>query len=134
VTVRAPRKEAGYPSALNTLADHLKARILDLGVTQKGAAEHLGVHATSVANWLKGRRGPDLRCWPQIIWFLGYDPRPAATSVGEALVKWREGRGQSQKELAGQLQVDPGTLARWERGERAPTGGYAARVKVTLQS
>ena len=86
----------------------------------------------TVANWLKGRRAPDLRHWPRVIRFLGYDPSPASESLGQALVRWRWARGQSQEELAAKLQVDPGTLAQWERGERVPVGDFLARINAPL--
>lgn len=117
VTLTTVRSKPGYPKSLNTLADHLKRRILDLGLMQKEAAKRLGVGATTVANWLKERGAPGLRSWPRVIVFLGCDPRPAAESVGQALVRWRQSRGMSQEELAGQLEVDPGTLARSEQEE-----------------
>jgi hypothetical protein len=37
--------------------------------------------------------------------------------------------GPSQKESAKQLGVDASMLARWERGEREPTGPFALRVQ-----
>jgi transcriptional regulator with XRE-family HTH domain len=40
--------------------------------------------------------------------------------------------GRSQKEAAWEIGVDPGTLARWERGKREPIGGFLARVKAFL--
>jgi transcriptional regulator with XRE-family HTH domain len=36
--------------------------------------------------------------------------------------------GLSQKETAYRMGVDQGTPARWERGEREPTGALAERV------
>jgi len=37
--------------------------------------------------------------------------------------------GLSQKESAKRLGIDPSTLARWERGEREPAGGF---LKIVL--
>jgi plasmid maintenance system antidote protein VapI len=37
------RKKPGYPCELNDLADHLKKRILDLGITQKDVARRMGL-------------------------------------------------------------------------------------------
>jgi transcriptional regulator with XRE-family HTH domain len=37
----------------------------------------------------------------------------------------------SQETMAQQLGIDPGTLARWERGSRQPQGKYLARVVAT---
>ena len=64
-----------------------------------------------------------------IIRFLGYDPQPAPRNCGEQLVQRRSSLGLSQKDAAKQLGVDPGTLARWERGERQPTGAFLVRVQ-----
>ena len=46
-------------------------------------------------------------------------PRDVCAGRGERLVRRRTSLGLSQKEAAKRLGVDPGTLARWERGERA---------------
>jgi transcriptional regulator with XRE-family HTH domain len=112
----------------------LQKRRLDLGVSWKAVARQIGVDADSLTNWTKGRTQPDLRCLPLVIRFLGYDPRPAANSVGKALVRLREGQGVSQKRLAAMLRVDPSTLARWEREERVPGGGCLRRARMLLLS
>jgi transcriptional regulator with XRE-family HTH domain len=52
--------------------------------------------------------------------------------MGEQLVRQRTSLGLSQKEAAERLGVDPGTLAKWERGEREPAGAFLARVKQFL--
>ena len=46
----------------------------------------------------------------------------------EYLVGCRAALGITQKESALQIGVDQRTLARWERGEREPTGMFAERV------
>jgi transcriptional regulator with XRE-family HTH domain len=115
---------------LNTLGDHLQKRRLDLGVQWKDVAEQIGASATNVALWRAGRTAPGLRLWPGIIRFLGYDPRPKATTIGDQLKRHREGQGVTQKELARHLGVDPATLAGWERGERQPAG----RLLTLLQA
>ena len=43
-------------------------------------------------------------------------------------------RGITQKEAARRIGVDSGTLARWERGEREPTGAHGARALRFLTS
>jgi transcriptional regulator with XRE-family HTH domain len=65
---------------------------------------------------------------PAIIPFLGYNPLPEATTLGERLVRHRTTLGMSQKEAAQEIGVDQGTLARWERGEREPAGVMLDRV------
>lgn len=41
----------------------------------------------------------------------------------------RERAGLTQRELARRARVDPRTLRRYERGEREPTVGIAARLR-----
>ena len=60
--------------------------------------------------------------WPKIIEFLGYSPHDPDWPPGERLTWIRRYRGLSQKVMARRLRVDPGTVARWERGEREPKG------------
>ena len=70
---------------------------------------------------------------PEIIAFLGGNPLPSANTLAEQLVRQRTTLGLSRKEAAAKIGVDPGTLARWERGEREPAGGHLGRVKRFLQ-
>src|SRR5687768_14376449 len=65
---------------------------------------------------------------PVIIAFLGYNPLPEAATLGERLVRQRTTLGMSQKNAAIEMGVDPATLARWERGEREPTGALLGSV------
>ena len=52
-----------------------------------------------------------------------------AHTLGGRLVRRQTTLGLSQQESARRIGVDPGTLARWERGEREPTGVLLRRVK-----
>jgi predicted transcriptional regulator len=70
---------------------------------------------------------------PAIIDFLGHDPLPKANGVAEQLLRHRTALGMTQKDAAREVGVDPGTLARWERGEREPAGSFLARLKRFLQ-
>ena len=67
-----------------------------------------------------------------VIRFLGYNPLPQAETPGEQLMLHRTALGLTQKEAARQIGVDPGTLARWERGERIPTGTFLSSVNSFL--
>ena len=46
----------------------------------------------------------------------------------ERLVQCRTILGLTQNESAARIGVDASTLARWERGEREPTGAFEARA------
>ena len=101
---------------------------------QKDVAKLLGVCTDTVTNWEKNRSKPDLRALPNVIKFLGYDPRSADQSMASQLTSLRRARGLSQKELAKIMQIDPSTLSRWEQGKRTPQGLYLQQVRLILDS
>ena len=101
---------------------------------QKDVAEQIGTHVQTVCNWEMGKTSPALPWLPSIIGFLGYDPRLVPDDIGQRLRHHRQGKGVSQKELAGELCVDPGTLARWERGLRKPNREHLKRVQGELEA
>jgi DNA-binding XRE family transcriptional regulator len=74
--------------------------------------------------WETNRTSPTLPFLPRIIEFLGYSPYDPAWSPGERLTWIRRYLGLSQETMARRLRVDPGTLGRWEKGEREPTGRF----------
>jgi transcriptional regulator with XRE-family HTH domain len=116
------------PEKLETLGDHLRRRRLTLKLIQRQVAQEIGVDASSIHNWETNASKPSLQFMPAIIRFLGYDPVPPARGWSERLVHCRTMLGLSQKESAKRVGVDQSTLARWERGEREPTGAFLARV------
>jgi transcriptional regulator with XRE-family HTH domain len=101
---------------------------MDLELLQREAAVQLGVHADTYRAWEQGVRRPLVRHWPNIIRFLGYDPRTPEQDLGERLRSRREGGGWSQETAASFLGVSSATLWRWETGARTPKGTYLARV------
>ena len=48
---------------------------------QKDVAKAVGVCTDTVTNWEKNRSDPDLRSVPQVLDFLGYDPRNEAEYI-----------------------------------------------------
>jgi transcriptional regulator with XRE-family HTH domain len=125
------------PEKLETVGDHLRRRRLVSKLLQRQVAEQLGVDPDTLRNWEGNRVQPQFRFIPAIIRFLGYNPLsppPTNGGLGERLVSYRKLLGISQKDLAGQLEVDPCTLARWERGEREATGAFAKRALRFLVS
>lgn len=88
-------------------------------------AERLGADTCTVTNWELNRTKPALHFLPGIVRLLGYPPWAVGASIGERLLAYRRGRGLSQTALARLLGVDPGTLSRWERGRRVPSGRLA---------
>jgi DNA-binding XRE family transcriptional regulator len=91
---------AGYPASPRTFADHLKKARLDRGIPQRDAARAIGCSALTFLLWEKGRVAPDVRFWPAILAFLGYDPRPVADTFGGRIQAAREAQGLSEEALA----------------------------------
>jgi len=118
---------------LKTLGDHIRKRRLDLGLLQSEVATGLGVTESCVWNWESNTSTPQWKYLAPIIEFLGYDPLPPAETMAERLIRYRWLRGWTQSKMANSLGLDPSTLARWERGERKPTGAFLSRVKRVLQ-
>jgi len=120
------------PVAPETVGDHIRLRRLKLKLLEKQIAERLGVHKATVHNWEANLTQPAFEYMPAVIEFLGYNPLPPAKTWAGRLVRGRTLLGLSQGQMARQLGVDPSTLARWERGEREPTGAFEIRAQQLL--
>lgn len=120
------------PAELKTIGDHIRKRRLGLKMFQREVAAQIGTNKTCIFNWEANTSSPETRYMPAIIQFLGYSPLPEANGWAARLVRHRTALGLSQKEAAGRLEVDSGTLARWERGEREPQGAFLGRVNRFL--
>lgn len=106
----------------DTLGAKLRRRRHELGLFAKEAAIRLEVSEEALYKWENDTCGPQARLYPRVIWFLGYEPRPKPTTLGERLRAERLRRGLSIKRASLKLGVDEATFARWEHGSREPTG------------
>jgi transcriptional regulator with XRE-family HTH domain len=122
----------GYPQAPETVGEHLKKARLDRSLWHKHLAHDFGCSISTIQNYEKGRTAPDLRHWPAILHFLGYDPRPVPTSWPERLRHAREGRGLTQGELGALLGVEQETVSRWEIAKDPPR--LIGRAKKAVQA
>ena len=128
-------EKTGYPASPKTIGEMVRKRRLDLGLRQADVAEIVGCDTMTVVNWEKGHTGlPQINHMAGLVRFLGFDPMPKGGAMAERLVNYRIARGKTQKAFAGELQVDPSTLSKWERGERQPTGKYLDRVSALCPS
>jgi transcriptional regulator with XRE-family HTH domain len=94
---------------------------MDRGLLQRHLASLFGCSTPTVQTYETGRAAPDLRHWPAILRFLGYDPRPEPRTFAERLRHVREGRGMSQGELGAILGIQQETMSRLERAESSPS-------------
>lgn len=133
VSLRAGKPTAGGdPLELRSVGDHIRARRLKLGLFQAGAAERMGVSEATIHAWERGCRKPSVRRWPGLLAFLGYDPHPEPITTAEKLTAVRRRRGWSQDVLAEHLDVDEGTIRKWERGRGPERRALRARVEGFL--
>ncbi len=115
-----------------TIGDHIRKRRLDLGLTQRDVARATGAGIQTVSLWEQGRHLPEIRYWPGVIRFLGYDPHPEPTTFADKLLAARRRCGYSQVELARHLKVDPSSIWGWEVKRRQPRLRTVRRLEPIL--
>ena len=125
-------EKKGYPTDPKTIGEMIRKRRLDLGLRQIDAAKMIGCDEMSVVNWEKGHRSPRVNHMAGVVEFLGFNPFQNCDTLAHRLANHRKALGMTQKEFARQIGVDPSTLARWERGEREPTGRLLDRVNSVI--
>lgn len=79
-------------------------------------ADELGANHKTYENWEQEKYEPEIRFFPAILAFLGYDPSPEPVTLGERIQAARRRQGISQRELARRLGIDPSTVTAWEAG------------------
>lgn len=90
----------------------------------------MGVSPQTYMGWESNRFAPLMKHWPGIIAFLGYEPNPPPSSLGEKITARRRALGLSCKRAARMLGVNEHALTKWERDETRPTGkSYEAVTK-----
>jgi transcriptional regulator with XRE-family HTH domain len=110
------RKPKETDSEARTLGQQARKRRLLLKLTQRQAAERLGVSAATVRNWEKGNTEPSIEFVPAIVRFMGCEPFLESTSIAGQLMAKRRSMGWSIRKAAAAAGVDPATWADWERG------------------
>lgn len=115
-SLRGARPKPGYPKELKSLGDQLRARRLDLALSQTEASGRLGVDPSTIRNWENGRTEIEVRFYPALFEFLGSIPLREPMTLGEAICRKRMVRGWSRKLLASAAGVDEATVNRIEKG------------------
>jgi transcriptional regulator with XRE-family HTH domain len=123
-----------FPRELKTLRDHILKRRLLLKLLQSKVASQLGVSQGTISRWESNETRPPVRFMPRIINFLGYNPLPRPEGLRERALWYRKVLGLSQRAMAKNLEIDPTTLARWERGKNSPSKKLWVVVERVLGS
>ncbi len=116
LTAKKPQKKA-YPITMKTIGDHVRKSRLDLKLYQKDVAKVIGLDMFAVCNWENNLTSPQLYILPKVFDFLGYTPlQRNKTTLRGKIRQYRIENGLSLRRSAKEVGVDPGTLAKWERG------------------
>lgn len=113
VTLRTLRPK-GYSDAPKTLGEHLRRRRLELGLLQREAPGTIGIVHSAYLNWELDRVDPEIRYWPALIHFLGYDPQPEPETIGEWIATQRRRAGLARGRLAQLVGWDTSTIGMYE--------------------
>jgi len=87
---------------------------MDRDVSREQAAQVLGIGVTTLWNWEMGHTSVATRFLPQVVSFLGYDPRKGTGTLGDRIRMLRERKGLTQKSLADRLGLNDSTVTAWE--------------------
>ena len=112
----------------DTLGAKLKRRRVERGLRQSEAAAEMGVCESSVLNWERGKKEPEVSFYPIIVAFLGYEPWAVPNTLQEKIVAARRRRGWPIERAAHEIGVDEGTLRKWESGRARPSSAKARQV------
>ena len=75
----------------------------------------IGVRAETILNWEKNNTEPPVTLMPAVIRFLGYEPWPPPTTLGERMAAYRRQHGLTTNKAALRAGVDEESWAKWER-------------------
>ena len=92
----------------------------------------LGTDETTLFRWERGMVQPQIRYFPHILKFLGYDPFPASVTLSDELHAARRRLGLTQTAFAERLGVDPVTLRKWEQGRARPNRRSLKIIKSSV--
>ncbi|WP_262692502.1 helix-turn-helix domain-containing protein [Kordiimonas aestuarii] len=121
-----------YPKNPTTIGEHILKRRCELELFQKDVGQQIGVCSCTIMNWEKGSSTPEIRYYPAIISFLGYEPFPEPHTQGEMIRFKRQSLGLTQRQFAELINVDPSTIYQWEHNDRKPLGRASERLAQFL--
>lgn len=110
------------------IGEHIKNRRMQLKLSQSDVAKIFDVCEDSVTGWENSRSIPQIKYYPKLIKFLGYNPfQVDSDTLGARIKKYRIENGLSQEELAKKLGVNESTVFHWEKGTHIP---FTSKLKI----
>lgn len=106
------------PVPVDPISSLIQHRRRELGLSQEQTAATIGVNTWTILLWEQGRYAPTPRFYPGLIRFLGREPWPEPRGTSEQLQAERLRRGLTRRQLARMLNVDLGSISKWEAGSR----------------
>lgn len=124
-----------YPSSLTTLAEHLKAKRMDLRLSKSSFAKLLRINPMTISLWENSDRKPAPRMMKKIIAFLGYIPPLGIkeNTLAYELYKYRCINGVTQKDIALQLKIDRSAVTKIENNTHIEIQ-YIRKIETFLNS
>jgi len=123
-----------YPSETITIGDHIRKKRMDMKLLQKDVARVINVTEDCVTLWEKNHSSPQIKYFPRIIKFLGYNPIEFdETTLAGQLKAYRWRNGLSNKKLGKILNVDGSTVLAWENETRVPKSEHLMKLETLIK-
>lgn len=102
-------------------------------LTKRQLSFNIHASESTIYLWERNKVRPSLSQIPKIIEFLGRNPFERETEkLGDKIRECKRIHGLTQKKFAAQQEIDPTTLASWERGDHQPTKKLLDKIKSVL--
>ncbi|MBX9839672.1 MAG: hypothetical protein K2X69_15310, partial [Silvanigrellaceae bacterium] len=129
------RSKKGYPHKPTTIGEHIRKKRMDIGMYQWEVAKQLHVSEETITNWEINRTIPQIKYYPRITSFLGYEFwKLDRNTISGKLKAYRYTNGLSVKRCAKLIQVDPSTIDAWESGKNASPQDFFEKLNTVLKT
>ena len=132
MSITADDKRKGYPRQPTTLGEHIRKARIDKNHYQKQAATAIGVSTDCICFWENGRTAPEIRYYPQIIDYIGFNPFPEPDEPIARLEWHKTVNGLSYDGLAQLTKIHPEQLQAWLTGKKTPIARNIERIEKIL--
>lgn len=124
-----------YPSSPVTIGEHIRKKRMELKLLQSDVAECFDVSTDCITYWENNRSNPQIKFFPKIIDFLGYNPLDfdESTLSGKIKAYWYRTRTTSSM-FANLFKVDQSTVTEWESGKCLPASKHLIELEALLDN